>query len=92
MPATGEHKTVQARIIKYTQEVGWHFVPRVEVERWLSFDRDGVKPEDQARKASLFFGDLLHAQIRTFNPKYKEVEGVLIGQFQRFHADIYGNR
>ena len=31
-------------------------------------------------------------QIRAFNPKYKEAEGALVGQFQRFHADIYGNR
>jgi len=31
--------------------------------------------EERARKASLFFGDLLHAQVRAFNPKYKEAEG-----------------
>ena len=49
-------------------------------------------PEERARKASLFFGDLLHAQVRAFNPKYKEAEGALVGEFQRFHADIYGNR
>ncbi len=23
MPAPGEHKTVQARILKYVQEIGW---------------------------------------------------------------------
>jgi type I site-specific restriction-modification system R (restriction) subunit len=40
----------------------------------------------------LFFGDLLHAQVRAFNPKYKEAEGALVGEFQRFHSDIYGNR
>jgi hypothetical protein len=27
------------------------------------------------RKATLFFGELLHAQVRTFNPKSKEAEG-----------------
>ena len=43
-------------------------------------------------RASLFFGDLLHAQVRAFNPKYKEAEGALVGEFQRFHSDIYGNR
>ena len=46
----------------------------------------------RARTASLFFGDLLHSQVRAFNPKYKEAEGALVGEFQRFHADIYGNR
>ena len=40
----------------------------------------------------LGIGDLLHAQVRAFNPKYKEAEGALVGEFQRFHTDIYGNR
>jgi len=31
--------------------------------------------EERARKASLFFSDLLHVQVRAFNPKYKEAEG-----------------
>jgi type I restriction enzyme R subunit len=92
MPSPGEHKTVQARILKYAQEIGWTYVPRAEAERRRGFDPDGATPEERARKASLFFGDLLHAQVRTFNPKYKEAEGALIGEFQRFHADIYGNR
>ena len=38
--------------------------------------------------ASLSFGDLLHAQIRALNLKYKEAEGALVGEFQRFHSDI----
>jgi len=33
MPSPGEHKTVQARILKYAQEIGWKFVPRAEAER-----------------------------------------------------------
>ena len=32
MPLPGEHKTVQARILKYTQDFGWSFVPRPEFE------------------------------------------------------------
>src|SRR3989338_3630129 len=92
MPAPTEHKTVQARILRYAQEIGWTYVPRAEAERQRGFDPAGPTPEERARKASLFFGDLLHAQIRAFNPKYKDAEGALIGQFQRFHADIYGNR
>ena len=30
MPVPGEHKTVQARILAYAQEIGWTFVPRAE--------------------------------------------------------------
>src|SRR5713226_4457985 len=92
MPAPGEHKTVQAHILQYAQEIGWTYVPRAEAEARRGFDSDGATPEERARKASLFFGDLLHTQIRAFNPKYKEAEGALVGEFQRFHADIYGNR
>ena len=92
MPTPGEHKTVQARLLHYAQEVSWRFVPRDEAERRRGFDQDGLTLEDCARPASLYFGDLLHAQVRTFNPQYKEAEGALVGEFQRFHADIYGNR
>ncbi|MEK7875384.1 MAG: hypothetical protein AAB325_04290 [Pseudomonadota bacterium] len=92
MAAPGEHKTVQARILHYAQEIGWTYVPRAEAERRRGFDPAGATPAERARTASLYFGDLLHTQIRAFNPKYKEAEGALIGQFQRFHADIYGNR
>ncbi len=92
MSRLGEHKTVQARILAYAQEIGWTFVPRAEDERRRGFDPDGAAPQEQARPASLYFGDLLHAQARAFNPKYKEAEGALIGEFQRLHADIYGNR
>jgi len=92
MSTPGEHKTVQARILKYAQEIGWTYVPRAEAERRRGFDPDGATPQERARKASLFFGDLLHAQVRAFNPKYKEAEGALVGEFQRFHTDIYGNR
>ena len=68
MPAPGEHKTVQARILHYAQEIGWTYVLRDEAERRRGFDPDGATPEERARKASLFFGDLidwlLTAQIR----------------------------
>ena len=33
MPTPGEHKTVQVRILKYAQEIGWTYVPRAEAER-----------------------------------------------------------
>ena len=92
MPSPGEHKTVQARILAYAQEIGWTFVPREEAERRRGFDPDAATPEERARPASLFFGDLLHAKVRQFNPKYKEAEGALVGELQRLHADIYGNR
>jgi type I restriction enzyme, R subunit len=71
MPSPGEHKTVHARILVYAQEIGWTLVSRDEAERRRGFDPDALTPEERARPASLFFGDLLHAKVRQFNPMYK---------------------
>jgi len=92
MPSPGEHRTVQARILKYAQQIGWTLVPRAEAEARRGFDSETLTPEDRARTASLYFGDLLHAQVRAFNPKYKGAEGALVGEFQRLNADVAGNR
>jgi type I restriction enzyme, R subunit len=92
MPTPGEHKTVQARILHYAQEIGWTYVTRAEAEARRDFDADGPTAEDRARPATPYFGDLLHAQVCAFNPKYKEAEGALIGEFRRLNADITGNR
>lgn len=92
MPISGEYKTVQARILKYAQEIGWTYVPRDEAERRPGFDQTCAMQEERAHKATLFFWELLHVQVPTFNPEYKETGSALIGEFQQFHTDIYGNR
>jgi hypothetical protein len=96
MSKPGEHKTVQARILAYAQEIGWTFVSREEAEeRRAGFPtrRDGENAGRNARAPlSLFFDDLLDAKVREFNPRYAEAEGALLGQFRHLHTDIYGNR
>lgn len=92
MPKPGEHKTVQARILQYAQDIGWTFVPRAEAERRRGFDADAITAEDRARPAALYFGDLLHRKVTQFNPRYKDAEGALVGELQRLNADITGNR
>ncbi len=87
----GEHKTVQARILKYAGEIGWTFVPRAEADRRRGFDADAA-PGDRPRVSSLFFDELVNAKIREFNPLYAEAEGAMLGVFRRLHSDIYGNR
>ena len=73
MLSPGEYKTVQSRMLAYVQQIGWTYVSRDEAERRRGFDPDGAREiPERARKASLFFGDLLHSQVRAFNPKYKE--------------------
>jgi type I restriction enzyme, R subunit len=92
MPAPGEQKTVQARILKYAQEIGWRYVSREEAEARRGFDPDGDRPEDRARTASLFFDEVLYSKVKEFNPKYTLAEGALVGDLGRLRADIYGNR
>jgi type I restriction enzyme R subunit len=92
MPTPGEYKTVQARILHYAQEIGWRYVPRAEAETRRGFDADGPTLEDRAHPATPYFGDLLHAQVCAFNPKYREAEGALVGEFRLLNADIAGNR
>ncbi|MDY0297977.1 MAG: HsdR family type I site-specific deoxyribonuclease [Acidobacteriota bacterium] len=102
MPKPSEHKTVQARILEYAEEIGWTFVLREEAERRRGFDppvpegSGGTSPDDRqenrAKNRSLFFDDLLNAKVREFNPRYAGAEGALFGRFLRLHTDIYGNR
>jgi type I restriction enzyme, R subunit len=87
----GKHKTVQARIFAYAQEIGWTFVSREESEQRREFDPK-VPPADRDRNRSLFFDDLLDAKVQEFNPRDAEAEGALLGQFRHLHANIYGNR
>ena len=59
MPAPGEHKTVQGRMLAYAQEVDWKYASRGDVEAWRCFDPDGATPEDRARE----FGDSLSPKL-----------------------------
>jgi len=87
----GEHKTVQARILTYAQDIGWNFVPREEAEVRRGFDPEAL-PEERTKNISLFFDDLFDSKAREFNPRYSEAEGALLGKFRHLHSDIYGNR
>jgi type I restriction enzyme R subunit len=87
MSKPGEHKTVQARILKYAQEIGWTFVPRADAEF-----RRGKVDESEKALPSLFFDELLDSKVRELNPIYSDAEGALLGSFKHLHTDIYGNR
>ena len=87
-----EHKTVQARILAYAQEIGWTYVPRAEAEVRRAFDHEKPTSAEQAADASPYFDDLLDAQVELFNPKYAEGPGALVGDLRHLHSDIAGNR
>ncbi len=92
MVKPGEHKTVQARILEYAQEIGWTFIPRAEAEKRRGFDLSASTSQEKARKSSLFFDDLLFQKVKEFNPLYLESPGALVGQLSRLQASIQGNR
>ena len=99
MPTSGEHKTVQARILAYAEAIGWTIVSREEAERRRAPSPEGYggtsgnsSTAEQIKRFSLFFDDLLDAKVREFNPRCAEAEGALFGQFRHLHTDIYGNR
>jgi len=91
MPKPTEHKTVQARILHYAQELGWRFVSRTEAEQRRGFDPQ-VEAKHRARGVSLFFDQTFDQQVRTFNPRFTDTTANLLASFSRLHNDIYGNR
>ena len=91
MPTPSEHKTVQARILKYAEAIGWTIVPREEAELRRGFDPE-VPPNDRAKGCSLFFNELFDAKVREFNPRYADGKEALPSRFGNFRTNIYGNR
>ena len=92
MPKPGEHKTVQARILAYAQEIGWTFVSREEAQQRRGFNKAASNSTAATQSASLYFDDLVFQKVREFNSRYAEGAGVLIGSLHRLQASIYGNR
>lgn len=72
MPAPGEHKTVQARMLQYALEIGWRYVPPEEAERRRRFlPHPNPLPEDGARE--MMEHQLMTAQIRVHNLDLDEI-------------------
>lgn len=91
MPTPGEHKTVQTRVLAYAEAIGWSVVSRAEAEQ-----RRGLaptsSPAQSATSNTLYFADLLEAQVREFNPHYNDEPGALLRRLQQLPATIHGNR
>jgi type I restriction enzyme R subunit len=87
-----EHKTVQARILDYAQDVGWTFVPRNEAEVRRGFDRSHVKPSEQAKAASPFFVETLYERTKALNPGFADSSAELARRLASLPTNIRGNR
>lgn len=88
MPAPSEHKTVQARILAYAQEIGWSYVSRADAEARRGFDPDSATPEERARLASLYFDDLLHFVVPHHGKLWKSLMRAHLGDYERLDVKL----
>ena len=100
MPTPTEHKSVQARILKYAEEIGWAYVSRSEAEERRGLTSTslstsgatGVSPREKAKNASWFFTDTLYEKVKEFNPKFKDSKEELLRKLNLPLPTIQGNR
>jgi len=57
MPLPSEHKTVQAGILDYVQEIEWSLVPLEQAERRRGCDQN-LQPAKRAIKRPFFFDNI----------------------------------
>lgn len=91
-----EHKSVQSRIIKYAEEIGWTFVPQPKAEQLRGFDAKGLSQKEKAKGASRFFDDLLFEKVKEFNPHFDRLSATAKDELLRMLdlplPTIHGNR
>ncbi|MBS1540731.1 MAG: type I restriction endonuclease subunit R [Bacteroidetes bacterium] len=87
-----EHKSVQARILKYANEIGWTIISQGEAESRRGFDTSAASPREKAKNASRFFTDTLFEKVKEFNPKFKENKADLLRVLDLPLPTIQGNR
>lgn len=87
-----EHKSVQARILKYANEIGWTIVSQSEAESRRGFDTLAASPREKAKNASRFFTDTLFEKVKEFNPKFKDSKADLLRVLDLPLPTIQGNR
>jgi type I restriction enzyme, R subunit len=87
-----EHKSVQARILKYADEIGWSIVSQGEAESRRGFDTSAASPREKAKNASRFFTDTLFEKVKQFNPKFKDSKEDLLRILDLPQPTIHGNR
>jgi len=69
MPTPSEHKTVQTRILEYTQEIGWTLAPREETSPREREKGSGISsPGRPSGKESVRRQSLSEYLRRGFNP------------------------
>jgi type I restriction enzyme R subunit len=92
MSTPNEYKTVQSRILKYADDIGWSVVSRTEAETRRGFDNSQQSPRERALNASRFFTDTLFDKVRQFNPRFKDNKEELLRKLDLPLPTVHGNR
>lgn len=92
MPKPTEHKSVQVRILKYAEEIGWSVISRSKAEQRRGFDPNVASPREKAKNASRFFTELLFEKVKEFNPMFKDSKEELLRKLNLPLPTIQGNR
>jgi len=92
MPKPTEHKSVQARILQYAQDIGWRFVTQAQAETRRGFDPTGASPREKAKNASRFFTETLFEKVKGLNPKFSGTKEELLRLLDLPLPSIAGNR
>ena len=87
-----EHKSVQARILKYANEIGWTIVLQGEAEILRGFNTSAASPRERAKNASRFFTDTLFEKVKQFNSKFEDGVDDLLRLLDLPLPNIQGNR
>jgi len=86
-----EHKSVQARILQYAEDIGWSVVSQSEAEIRRGFDINGISAREKAKNASRWFSDVLFQKVCDFNPKFKDTKEELLRKLDLLLPNIQGN-
>ena len=60
MSSFTEHSTVQKRILKYADEIGWKVLTQQETEKLRQFDTSATLPSERAKNSYPYLKDILY--------------------------------
>ena len=64
MPKPTEYRSVQVRILKYSEAIGWEYVSRNEAEKRRGFSDEFHNIQEKAKTANLYFADILYEKVK----------------------------
>jgi type I restriction enzyme, R subunit len=91
MATPNEYKSVQSRILKYADDIGWSIVSRNEAETRRVFDNSQLSHRERALNASRFFTDTLFDKVKQLNPKFKDTKEELLRKLDLPLPTVHGN-